>query len=70
MVSGTLTVRGFLGSLRGVEECAWFHRRDLRPFLGMLRRLLRKAWRGVRRRLTARPAPPVSRNEPVGARGP
>jgi D-aspartate ligase len=33
---GTLTLRQWIRSFRGVEEAAWFDRRDLRPFVRMV----------------------------------
>jgi predicted ATP-grasp superfamily ATP-dependent carboligase len=37
---GRLTLRGWLRSLRGVEEAAWFAGDDLRPFVMMLTQVL------------------------------
>jgi predicted ATP-grasp superfamily ATP-dependent carboligase len=45
LLDGTLTLRGWLTSLRGVEECAWYAGDDLRPFLQICRALV---WRMVR----------------------
>jgi D-aspartate ligase len=45
---GGLTLRAWLHSLRGVQECAWFAVDDLRPFMVMSLRFL---LRGVRRAL-------------------
>src|SRR5207302_245894 len=50
---GRLTLRGWIGSLRGVEEGAWFARDDLRPLWSMARRLVRRVLGGVARRLGA-----------------
>ena len=50
---GRLTLRGWLGSLRGVEEGAWFARDDLRPLWSITRQLVGRVLRGVARRLGA-----------------
>jgi len=50
---GRLTLRGWLGSLRGVEEGAWFARDDLRPLWSVTRQLVGRALQGVGRRLGA-----------------
>jgi D-aspartate ligase len=52
---GELSPRGWLASLRAVDETAWFARDDLRPF-GLM--CLRMGWRGVSRRFT-RPGRPA-----------
>jgi predicted ATP-grasp superfamily ATP-dependent carboligase len=51
--AGTLTLRGWLASLAGVEEGAWFARDDLRPFFRVAGRLVAQAARAVGRRLAA-----------------
>ncbi|HEX5996404.1 MAG TPA: hypothetical protein VFY84_14780 [Jiangellales bacterium] len=51
---GELTVRSWLGTLRGVDETAWFARDDLTPF-GLM--CLRMAWRVVERPFGQRKAP-------------
>jgi len=61
---GELDARGWLRSLRGVDETAWFARDDLVPF-GLM--CLRTAWRAVRRR-PQRPAR-APRPRPVPAEG-
>jgi D-aspartate ligase len=43
--NGSLGIRRWAGSLRGVDETAWFSRDDLRPFLGMTRELVAKGLR-------------------------
>src|SRR5256886_7733550 len=50
---GRLTLRGWIGSLRGVEEGAWFARDDLRPLWRMARRFVGHGLQGVGRRLGA-----------------
>ena len=40
-----LTVREWLRSFQGVQECAWFDRGDLKPFGAMLRQSAAKARR-------------------------
>jgi D-aspartate ligase len=48
---GGLTLRGWVESVRGVEEGAWFARDDLRPLWRMSRRIAGRALRGAARRL-------------------
>jgi D-aspartate ligase len=48
---GTLGVRNWLRSFRGVEEGAWFSWRDPAPFLLMLRSLLERTWEWASKRL-------------------
>ena len=50
---GTLTLRGWVRSLRGVEETAWFAADDLRPFIRMCWSVLRRALRWVVKRSLA-----------------
>src|SRR6266513_893402 len=50
---GRLSLRGWIGSLRGVEEGAWFARDDLRPLWRMARRFVGRVLQGVGRRLGA-----------------
>jgi len=50
-MDGTLTLRGWLRSLRGVEEAVWYARDDRRPFWQMCRGLVRRAVRGAVRRI-------------------
>ncbi|HMA47409.1 MAG TPA: SidA/IucD/PvdA family monooxygenase, partial [Frankiaceae bacterium] len=54
---GEVDGRGWVRSLRGVEETAWFARDDLAPF-GLM--CLRSAWRAVERPLRRRSAAPPS----------
>jgi predicted ATP-grasp superfamily ATP-dependent carboligase len=51
MARGRLTLRGYLNSLRGVQETAWWAADDPQPFLHMLRRFGTGAAGFVRRRL-------------------
>src|SRR5256885_13881255 len=50
---GRLTLRGWLGSLRGVEEGAWFARDDLRPLWSGTRQSVWRALQVVARRVGA-----------------
>ena len=60
MQEGTLTVREWLRSFRGVEEGAWFHWRDWRPFLHMTAALAARAGRwGLKRAGLARAPKPA-----------
>ena len=52
---GRLTLRGWIESLRGVEEGAWFARDDLRPLWRIGRQLIGRVLRGAARRLGAPP---------------
>ena len=47
---GSLTIREWLGSFGGVEEGAWFHWRDWRPFLHMVGGLLVRSGRHILQR--------------------
>ncbi len=42
---GTLGLRQWLRSFRGVEETAWFDRKDWRPFMKMIGGLLNRTWK-------------------------
>ena len=59
---GILTLPKWLRALRGIEECAWFAKDDLRPFGDMCRslmtRIFKKATRSVKGKLTHRQNPP------------
>jgi len=48
---GSLSIREWLGSFRGLQEGAWFALRDPVPFLAMLGRLLMQTLRWLRKRL-------------------
>jgi len=56
---GTLTLRGWLRSLRGIEEAAWYARDDRRPFWQMCHKLVRRALRGAARRVVGALVRPV-----------
>ena len=63
--SGELGLKAWAGSLRGVDETAWFAADDLRPF-GLM--CLRMGWRAVSRRFTrARGSTAARRRAPVPA---
>ena len=51
VMDGTLTLRGWFRSLRGVEEGVWYARDDWRPFWQMCVRLVRRVVRGAVRRI-------------------
>ena len=57
----TLTLPAWIASFRRVEEFAWFHWRDPRPFFSMSRRLLGRARRWWRSRGAARGTRSVKR---------
>lgn len=63
---GTLGVGGWLASLRGVEEAAWFALDDLAPFRRVAGAAAARARRAVGRRLR-RGAPGTPRISPAGA---
>jgi D-aspartate ligase len=52
MQEGSLTLGGWFGSLRRLEEGAWFSLRDPIPFVRMLGRFAMQALRWLRKRLT------------------
>ena len=60
MLDGTLTLRGWFRSLRGVEEGVWYARDDWRPFWQMCRGLVRRAVRGAVRRIGVALVRPVA----------
>lgn len=64
MQEGSLTLGEWLRSFRGVEEGAWFHWRDWRPFLHMVGGLLARAGRWSLKRVGLLRAP-----RPVEATG-
>jgi predicted ATP-grasp superfamily ATP-dependent carboligase len=55
----TLTTMQWLRSFSGATESAWWSLRDLRPFLFLSRRMLRRVGRALWRRLTPSPPRPV-----------
>ena len=58
--SGELALKAWAGSLRGIDETAWFATDDLRPF-GLM--CLRMGWRAVSRPFTRAVAVPRPRSE-------
>jgi len=60
VLDGTLTLRGWFRSLRGVEEGVWYARDDWRPFWQMCRGLVRRAVRGAVRRIGVALVRPVA----------
>jgi ubiquinone/menaquinone biosynthesis C-methylase UbiE len=48
---GTLDLRQWLQSFKGLQEAAWFNRKDLRPFLVMLQALFKRALTWIRKKI-------------------